>query len=542
VLVPIEHLTPQGMSAAFAALAIERADWTAERVALFDRGFALYWSRGAALAARTRSWAPPRRRHVAVVDDPLAVRPYVQLLNTSAWMVYGADLDPAGSHPELLAYLLVLGDRMAMTGDVSAAPVHTALWWLERTEAECAAFAAAAARSSRPDGDGLRAVAAGLAWLRDLHHDRLRPPRVIGAYRAIPGTGLLVSPRWVDAPPALAVTWDGVATQALDRYRERHRAPSAAPVAALGAWLGETVPSVLVAAGARIVWESEQAARLGPLRRALEGAPAAAVEDVHQDLSTIERVTRAFHAAVVDPSALPAVPPDNTMQAGYTYLHRERRRIVYDLDEPGLERLGGPALPYARLMLAARTAHEWGHLADAGGCVPRWASDEQWHTDRRALAALLDEVVRDAPATVRRLTVADERDLARDRPLGEVLVRVFTSRLPDYRANLVARHLLLPAERETYVRQNVRTLAPEYALAQCWRLLIRYLFEYQYLQPALGMTAVAEPFAFFVGSTWFDRDFFATGILDAERFTRLAAAAARLCASYAVDPTTLRFA
>jgi hypothetical protein len=71
---------------------------------------------------------------------------------------------------------------------------------------------------------------------------------------------------------------------------------------------------------------------------------------------------------------------------------------------------------------------------------------------------------------------------------------------------------------------------------------VRYLFEYQYLQPALGMTAVADPLAFFAGSTWFDRDFFEAGVLDAARFERLAAAVRRLCASYALDPRRLRFA
>src|SRR5262249_39513093 len=111
-----------------------------------------------------------------------------------------------------------------------------------------------------------------------------------------------------------------------------------------------------------------------------------------------------------------------------------------------------------------------------------------------------------------------------------------------YRANVIARHLLAPEERETYVRQNVRTLRHEYAPAQRWRLLLRYLFEYQYLQPALGMSAVPHPYEFFVTSTWFEQDFFATEILDTARFTALAEATGRLCTAYAVDPTRLRFA
>jgi hypothetical protein len=40
-----------------------------------------------------------------------------------------------------------------MTGGAAAA------WWLERTDEECVAFAAAAARATRPDAAGFRAIA-----------------------------------------------------------------------------------------------------------------------------------------------------------------------------------------------------------------------------------------------------------------------------------------------------------------------------------------------------------------------------------------------
>jgi hypothetical protein len=479
---------------------------------------------------------------VTVVEDPLAVRPYAQLLNTSAWTVYGTDLDPLVSHPELFAYLLVLGDRMAVSGEVTTAAVQTALWWFERTEEECAAFTEAARRSRRPDAEALRAVADAIEWLRRLHHDSLRRPAVIASYRSIPGTGLLVPPALAAEPVALAAAWERVAAGVLGDYRARHRAMRPAAADELCTWLRETVPPLVVTLGERIVWEPAGAGETRAVRRALEGCAAAAVDDVRLDLAAIERVTRTFLAAVVDAAALPAAAPGNTMQAGYTFLHRERRLIAYNLDEPGIERLHGPAVPYARLMLAARTAHEWAHLADAGGWVPRTASDEQWRTDRETLADLLDAVVAEAPAAVRRQTAADTTELARERPLGRALVRVLVSRFPDYRANLVARHLLTGVERETYVRQNVRTLRYEYAPGSLWRLLVRYLFEFQYLQPALGMTAVPDPFPFFVGSTGIDRDFFTTGVLDETRFHQLATAVGRLCTSYAVDSTRVRFA
>jgi hypothetical protein len=107
--------------------------------------------------------------------------------------------------------------------------------------------------------------------------------------------------------------------------------------------------------------------------------------------------------------------------------------------------------------------------------------------------------------------------------------------MPDYRANLVARRFMSEHERETYVRHNVRTLRPEYPAARLWRMLVRYLYEYQYLGPGLGSHAIADPRSWLAQSTWFDADFFASGALDEPRFDALAEAVARLCACYAVD-------
>src|SRR5262249_905488 len=142
---PIEHLSPGGVSRAGAALLAARAGWPGARIALLDRAFALYWSRTAELPGRTRTWAPPRIRHIAVLRDARAVHPYVQLLNTSAWTLYETDLDPERSHPEFVAYLLAHGDRMAQTGEVTRAALYNAAWWFTRSDDECAAFTAAAA-------------------------------------------------------------------------------------------------------------------------------------------------------------------------------------------------------------------------------------------------------------------------------------------------------------------------------------------------------------------------------------------------------------
>jgi hypothetical protein len=91
-------------------------------------------------------------------------------------------------------------------------------------------------------------------------------------------------------------------------------------------------------------------------------------------------------------------------------------------------------------------------------------------------------------------------------------------------------------ERETYVRHDIRTLRPEYPPEQLWRMLMRYLCEYQYL----AFSAAIDRRAYFLQSTWFDADFFATGALDAAQFDLLANSVQALCATYQVAETRIR--
>jgi hypothetical protein len=541
VLVPVEQLSDDGMSVTFAALVRERGGWTSEQVELFDAGWRLYWTRSGDLARRTRTWPAPRRRHVAVVGSAEAVRPWVSLLNTGAWLVYAADVDPATSHPELLAYLLALGDRMTATGEVTTAPILTAAWWLERTDEECDAFADATARSTRPDAAALAGVADALPWLRALHHETLNPPPTGARGRAIPGSGLHV-PAAVEAePPALVARWEATATDVLARYRGAWRRSDPAIVDNVCEWLATERPPLLVTADrGRIVWEPDAPDRTGSLRGELKRADAVAVERIHRDLERIAEITRRFFAAVVDPSALPADGPD-AEQTGYAYLHATRRLVAYNLREPDMERCHGPALPYEHAMVGARAAHEWAHVADAAGCVPRIAGAEAWAAQRSELAAALDDAVAAAPAAVRRRTEADLGAIADGRPLGVALGRLLVTRMPDYRANLVARRLMDDAEAETYARHNVRALGAQYRPETAWRLLLRYLFEYQYLLPALGLTRIDDPRDVFIAMTGIDHELFTSGVVDEARFDALAAIVGRLCASHAIDPTRLHF-
>lgn len=536
-LVPLEQLDRDGVAPEFAAKLCERRGWSAEQVELLGDGIALYWRRLEDLARRTGTIAPPRLRSVAVVDAADAVRPYAAMLNVSAWTLYACDLDPASSDVELVAYLLAHADRMAETGEVTLVGVHLAAWWFERSQAERDAFARAVEASRRPDADLLRAIAAAIPWLRELRHERLRPPGKPGGHRAIPGTGLLVPRAHEAEPERLVRRCRDAAAATLERFHARWRAPDARLVAELCAWLRDDAPPLVVTGrGGEVLWQPGSASASSRLESELAPAGAAAVREIHADLALIAEHTRRFRAVLVAPEALP--PPDPEIaQSGYAYLHRELALIAYNLHEPGIERLAGPALPWARAMLGARTLHEWAHLAVDGGCVPRSVDDRAWDELVATFAQLLDDAIARAPRAIRERCAPDLRTLARGGATpGAALAEIFVSRLPDYRANLLARRFLSDVEREVYVRQNVRPLSGAYRPEQLWRMLVRYLYETQYL----AFSEVPDPRRYFLACTGFAREFFATRVLDEARFDALAAAAQALCVAHRVDERRLR--
>jgi hypothetical protein len=81
------------------------------------------------------------------------------------------------------------------------------------------------------------------------------------------------------------------------------------------------------------------------------------------------------------------------------------------------------------------------------------------------------------------------------------------------------------------VRHNVRTLRGRYEPGELWRMLVRYLYEFQYLR----FSGVGEARRYFLSSTWFDADFVATRIFDESRLDRAGSLLAAICAAYAVD-------
>jgi hypothetical protein len=99
---------------------------------------------------------------------------------------------------------------------------------------------------------------------------------------------------------------------------------------------------------------------------------------------------------------------------------------------------------------------------------------------------------------------------------------------------------MIEAERETYVRHNVRTLRYEHPSARMWRMLARYLYEYQYLGGHLAMTAIGDPYGYFLASTAAGIDLVEPGIITEERWRGLLDATARVLAACAVDASKIR--
>jgi len=100
------------------------------------------------------------------------------------------------------------------------------------------------------------------------------------------------------------------------------------------------------------------------------------------------------------------------------------------------KRLRGPTLPYARAMLAARTVHEWAHLAVDAGWVPLTSGEREYEARVSALVRELDATIAAARPAVARATRADlderhgqlevlgnvAREVQDDRPHGVLTV------------------------------------------------------------------------------------------------------------------------
>ena len=553
ILVPIEHLSPTGLSDEFAA-ALAQHSKQADAIREFvDGAIARYWERCARLATKSRTWDYPRIRNIAIVDSTTFIPPYVQFLNTTTWTLFDCDFDPRTSSVELVAYLLAHGDRMSRTGEATLAALHNAAYWFGLSDEEVQDFQKGARSSTRPDGEAFAALAEAISWLQQLCHETLRPPASADGYLQITNTGLLVPRSIKEKPGELVSTWTDVAKRAVTEYYRAYSGSDSAAAAEVLEFLREQQPEVVITGqNNRVLWDPDHPDRVGTVRNELKRAGADALRSIRADIGVIDDHSRNFRTRASRFADLP-LPEDDIGQDGYTYLLRGRKILAYNLYEAHLERLRTPALPYARSMLGARAYHEWCHLAVDAGWVGHHLSDRQLQERILATRDALDDTLAEAPEAARRAAGADLLALTRTHPPDEVLewgggsilvagatgggalLRMILPRVADYKANLLAARLQSDDERETYVRQNIRSLRSEFAPPQTWRMFARYMYELQYMR----FSGVDDPRTYFLRSTGFEAEFLLNKIVTEQAFDRIDRAFRNLFDAFAIDTSMI---
>jgi hypothetical protein len=545
-LVPAEHLGPSGVSVAYAAAhARARGPRAEAERAMLDATLSLYSSRSASLASRApESWMPPRRANLLVVTDPGRVRPYTAPFLGTSWVLYESDLDPSRASAEFSAYMLVHFERLALLGSLRAAVLFCASYWLERSDDEVDAFCRAASRSTRPDAAAFVALARALPWLRTLYHPSLRAPIDVDprSLAHVEGAELLVPRALQSELSSLLRDFDSAARAAHALFESARPSVTASETSAaidrLCAWLDDTRPDVTLAAsrGAPL-WDPSERHPKRALREGLDGLTPEAEQSLREDLATVDRVSRQSKSVFRELAALPRASHE-VEHDGFVYLRADSLRVVYELEQSAFHPCREPAPPFHRRLLAARVAHEWGHLAHEAGWIRvaparraayRAATDELARAYDEVVRALPDRVAAEAREELAAMGARDARDA------GPALARATLARIGDWAANLFSRRICAPEELEAYVRVNVRHHLSE-GLGPL-QMLVRHAIEAQYL--SLG--GDADRLGYFFETSWF-----APLFIDSAVFSRTSAravfdATARACACYELDDARFRW-
>ena len=547
-VIPADHLTRAGIGDAFARVLNRERNVSVAWVAAFNRAYCVYWERAEDLYRRAPdAWFPPRLQNICIVTDRGCARPYHQPLFKSSWSLDAADFEPERDDVEFAVYQLLHAERLAACQDMPKAIVSGLSYWLTRSDEEVEQFCAAAQSSPRIDAEVFTRLAAAMPWVRTLFHPRLRPPPPSETQLRPVSDGSLLVPQATALPLRRFVgEIRQVVTDVVQRYRESVKAATAVlrteslpstsvakPAADLvTGWLAEHRPPVLIADGqGTILWDPEAPHACERVHGALGDITADVAQSLVADLDVVGLNTERFLSSLRDPQALPRSTGD-VDRIGGVYLHDERQLIVYCLAQSGLDPLREPAPAYHRLLLAARTVHEWGHLADAAGwlAVPASLRSQQVAADSR-IDRVVATIFAAAPPAFRDRAAAEAH--AAGETTGALVRALVRYRMPDYVSNVLARRFLHPSAFEAYVRGNVyahfdEDLSPT-------QLLARYGFEFQYL----GLSLVHDPLTYFLQTTWFSTYLLDNGVIALPDLEELFAAIGALCACYRIDDAAI---
>jgi hypothetical protein len=313
-----------------------------------------------------------------------------------------------------------------------------------------------------------------------------------------------------------------------DAYLSRAAARHGRPETKLLEWLGRDAPRVVVALGERVLWHPERPADTSALEAELASVGDAVAASLERDLRVVESASHRMRSLFADPGSM-RVPTESIDEGGGVWLRHGDAIVAYDLEQPGLDARREPGPAYHRLLLAARTAHEWGHVAIENGVI-RIQDAGAYAEAKRDIARILERIDVAADDAWRGELDAERADLD---AANESLETLPLARFEDYGANLLMRHALTPAELEAYVRNNVRPLG----LVETGplRKLSRYAYEAQYL----GLGGVADPWDYFVRLTFFREEMIDSGLVSEHDARALFAAVGRALGAYDLDPSKL---
>ncbi len=531
-LIPAEHLSPAGMRRSFSRLLKDNRGVSDAWIQLFDQTMASYFKRVFALAATApRYWRAPRLANLCIVQDADRIRPYYLPFSGSSLLLYESDFDPSCSNLEHAVYQLVHAERLSLTGDMGMTWIHNLSYFVMRSTEEREAFMAACKTSPRPDAAAFRTLAERMSLIESLHHDDLRPsPASPDSPTArIEFAGLTVPSEHQDEFQTVAKTFLAVAHDVMQHHYELQQDAHGEPSdRAVVEWLAESAPMVLLTDHlGGTLWDPDRPGDVDAFRAVVDGIPHRAANSLMEDWSVIDRHSNRFLDALADPGEL-APPGESLDQEDGIYLHEGRKIIAYCLAQPGFKTLAEEAPPYHRLLVGARTIHEWGHLAADAGIVRVPDHLEEAHDQlHQEVVAIFDRVVAHAPDEHRH---AAEREVGLLRREGYHLGDMPLQRVGDYQANLLARMFLSAAEMEAYIRANVRPLIDEEEVGLYLRLA-RHAYEYQYLT----LSRIEDPFGYLLSSTWFAEDLIDRGIISEDGARELFDAVTALFACYEVD-------
>ncbi|MFP6686548.1 MAG: hypothetical protein VB934_17645, partial [Polyangiaceae bacterium] len=439
---------------------------------------------------------------------------------------------------EFGAFMFLHQERIAQEGRLGASVVKNMAYWLMRTPAERAAFLTAAELSRRPDARAFTALGQALSWVEELGHVDVHA--VDGAagesYGLVETAGLLVpDSRKADLGALLDVFREVEAEVGRAYFAAHVVGASEERSAELCAWLREAAPPLLLTSDdGQVLWDGTRPESIAALRSLLGKLTADSAASLREDWQVVAERTTQVYAAIREPERLADVFAVLDQEEGGTYIHRERKQMAYCLKQPGFEPCREPAPPYHRLLLAARTLHEWGHVLEEAGLVgiPESAR-EAFARGREQIVDCLGAILREAQSEVKQLAEHEARALGllpySERNFAEGLTERLLERMPDFLANLVVARFASQAEIEAYVRVNVRKLDRE--SEGPFSLLLGLVYSYQYLR----FSCVADPRAYFEQLTGCEVEFVQSGFLSADRLEALLAAVAAVCDAYAMD-------